>query len=54
MRVETSSVNKREYTMGLDKAVLRRVSEEKDVRVTVDDKMSFSNHMATKIKKAIP
>ncbi len=35
-----------------DKAVLRRVSEEKDIGVPVDDKLSFSNHMATKLKKA--
>ncbi len=52
MRVGSSIVKKREYTMGPDKAVLRKVSEEKDIGVTVDDKLSFSNHMATKIKKA--
>ena len=33
--------------MGLDKAVLRK----KDVRVTVDGKLSFSHPMNTKIKK---
>ncbi len=38
--------------MGPDKAVLRRVPEEKDIGVTGDDKLSFSNHRATKIKKA--
>ncbi len=48
MRIESSNVNKREYTMGPDKAVLMRVSEEKDIEVTVHDKLSFSNHMATK------
>ncbi len=52
VRIGSSSVNKREYTLGLDKAVIGRVSEEKDIRIIVDDKMSFSKHIATKNKKA--
>ncbi len=39
--------------MGPDKAVLRKVSEEKDIGVIIDGKLSFSNHMhGHKIKKA--
>ncbi len=37
--------------MGPDNAELRRVAEEKDIGV-IGDNLSFSNHMATKIKKA--
>ncbi len=50
MRVGSSKVNKREYTMGPDKVVLRRVPEEKDIGVIVNGELSFSNRMATKIR----
>ena len=52
MRIGSSKLETRTYTMGPEKHVIKNITEEKDIGVIIDDKLSFSKHMAAKIKKA--
>ena len=52
MRIGKTKLEDRVYTMGPDKHKLKTITEEKDIGVIIDNKLSFSSHMAAKIKKA--
>lgn len=52
MRIGKTVDKDRIYTMGHDNHPLKVIKEEKDIGVIIDDKLSFSSHMSTKINKA--
>jgi hypothetical protein len=52
MRIGKTKLADRSYTMGLDKHKLKAISEEKDIGVIIDDKLTFEKHMSAKINKA--
>ena len=49
MRIGSSNVDKRDYTM---QSTITTTRKEKDVGVIIDDKLTFSDHLAEKINRA--
>jgi hypothetical protein len=52
MRIGKTKVEKRTYTMGTDKKPLRESTVEKDIGVHIDDRLSFDEHINSKVNKA--
>ena len=51
MRIGRSKLKESSYTMGPEKHVLRKITEEKDIGVIIDDKLSFSSSHDCKSKQ---
>jgi hypothetical protein len=52
MRIGKTKLEETVYTMGPQKAPLRRSSVEKDIGVFIDDKLNFDEHINNKVNKA--
>jgi hypothetical protein len=52
MRIGRSKVEKHEYTLKADLKPMEETIAEKDVGVTIDNKLSFDKHITEKVNKA--
>jgi hypothetical protein len=52
MRIGKSNVPRKVYTMGPDKKPLKESHMENDIGVFIDDKLSFDEHISSKVNKA--
>jgi hypothetical protein len=52
MRIGRSKVEKHEYTLKADLKPMEETIAEKDVGVTIDNKLSFDKHITEKVSKA--
>ena len=52
MRIGRSKVEKHEYTLKADLKPMEETIPDKDVGVTIDNKLSFDKHITEKVNKA--
>ena len=52
MRIGKSNINKHQYKLKEDGNTLQYTESEKDIGVTIDEKLSFDKHISEKVNKA--